>query len=314
MMRALTFSLGALADARFGDPPTRWHPVGLIGRTAGVLRAYAPDEERARRRYGIAAALAMPIAAAVAASAVRRTAARKQALFGLAAEAALLSLACSSKTLLLRASEVEAALAAGDLDAARELLGRHLVSRDTSALDASEVAAATIESVAENLSDGVIAPWIAYALGGLPLAVAYRAANTLDALWGYRTPEFEALGAGAARLDDLLNLLPARVTALAIIAAARGENLDGSGNSMRALRVWRRDAALTESPNAGHPMAAMAGALGVRLEKRNAYILGAELPAASATDISAAIALARHAMIFTGSAIFALLLVNRGLK
>ncbi len=307
-MRAATFALGALADARFGDPPTRWHPVGFIGQAAMFLHTLAPDEERARRRYGLAVALGLPVVSAAAAVFARRTAARQHALLGAAVEVALLSLMCSSKTLLGRASEVEAALAAGDLEGARELLGTHLVSRDTIALDASEVAAATIESVAENLSDGVIAPWLAYACGGLPFAAAYRAANTLDALWGYRTPEFEALGEGAARLDDLLNLVPARVTAVALLAAA------GEGTRLRGLRIWRRDARLTESPNAGHPMAAMAGALGVRLGKRDAYVLGGELTSATPEDVARAVALARRAMIVSGGTIAILLLMKRGLK
>jgi adenosylcobinamide-phosphate synthase len=314
MSRALTFGLGALLDAKLGDPPTRWHPVGLMGRAAHELHMLAPDEPRARRRYGFAVALGLPAASAAAAMTVRGIARRRHPLAGVATEALLLSLMSSSRTLLLRASEVEAALTAGDLDAARELVGTHLVSRDTSALDASEVAAATIESVAENLSDGIVAPWVAYAIGGLPLAAAYRAANTLDAMWGYRTPEFEALGEGAARLDDLLNLLPARVTALAIVAAGRAGGSEAGASAGRAWRTWRRDARQPASPNAGHPMSAMAGALGVPLGKEGVYLLGGEFAPSEPRDIARAVTLARTALLLTGAGILGTLLLKRGLK
>jgi adenosylcobinamide-phosphate synthase len=215
------------------------------------------------------------------------------------------------RTLVGRAREVEAALDAGDLPQARLLCGTHLVSRDTSELTAPEVAAATIESVAENLSDGVIAPWFAFAVAGAPGAVAYRVANTMDALWGYRTPEFEALGHGAARLDDLLNLAPARVTALAIAAAAATDAFEPRSSSLGALAVWLADARRTQSPNAGHPMAAMAGALDVMLEKRDAYTLGARLREPEPGDIGRAILLARGAALLVAVAIACALIGTR---
>ena len=192
---------------------------------------------------------------------------------------------------------------------ARRLLGYHLVSRDTGDLDEAGVAAAAIESVAENLSDGVIAPALAYALGGLPAAMAYRAANTLDALWGYRDEEFEQLGKAAARLDDALNLLPARVSALAIVAAAaalRRPDVD----AWRAFEVWRADRGRTASPNAGHPMAAMAGALGVRLEKRGDYVLGDGLRPPVAADIERANAVAGAGARLVGTGLLATLVLT----
>ncbi|MGE0228526.1 MAG: adenosylcobinamide-phosphate synthase CbiB [Dehalococcoidia bacterium] len=300
-MSTAAFVLGAGLDAVGGDPPTRLHPVSLVGLSARLLRERAPSGHRARRWYGWAVALGLPATAALSAAWLRGLAARRHRMLGLVVEASLLSLMSSSRTLLGRASEVEAALAAGDLDDARRLLAWHLVSRETAALDASEVAAAAIESVAENLSDGVLAPWCVYAAGGLPLAVAYRTANTLDALWGYRTPEFAVLGEGAARVDDALNLVPARATALAITAAAAFE-----GSARRSWQTWRRDCRQTSSPNAGHPMAAMAGALGVRLEKRGAYTLGADFPPPSAADLGRALRLARHAMLGAAVALAAL--------
>jgi adenosylcobinamide-phosphate synthase len=196
--------------------------------------------------------------------------ARLPAPLGWLAEAGLLKMMFSLGGLAGAAGEVETALEAEDLPKARRLVHWHLVSRDTSALGESQVVAATIESVAENTSDGVVAPLFYYALSGLPGALAYRFINTNDAMLGYRDITYEWLGKIPARLDDLANLLPARITAglITLAAALVGED------AARAWRAWRRDAGKTASPNAGHPMSAMAGALGVELEKVGHYQLG----------------------------------------
>jgi adenosylcobinamide-phosphate synthase len=144
------------------------------------------------------------------------------------------------------------------------------VSRPVDALDPEATASGAIESLSENLTDSWIAPLCFYLVGGIPAAWAYRAVNTADAMIGYREGVLERLGAAAARLDDLLNLLPARLAALAVVA---GAGLTGASPSL-AWRAWRRDAGATESPNAGQTMAAMAGALGVTLEKHGHYRLG----------------------------------------
>jgi adenosylcobinamide-phosphate synthase len=160
-------------------------------------------------------------------------------------------------------------------------LSWHLVSRDTSTLDESRIAAATIESLAENTSDSAIAPLFWYAVAGLPGALVYRFLNTADAMLGYRDAEREWLGKAAARLDDVANLIPARLTALCMILSAPwlGGRMEGG------WRIWRRDAGTTASPNAGHPMSAAAGVLGVELEKVDHYRLGAGQPKPSARDI-----------------------------
>jgi adenosylcobinamide-phosphate synthase len=177
--------------------------------------------------------------------------------------------ALSIRPLVDAASEVRDALARGRLVAARRLLGWHLVSRDTTTLSAIEVAGAAIESVAENLSDSFVAPLLAFRAGGLTAAYGYRFINTADAMLGYRTAELEWFGKAAARADDLVNLVPSRVTAALICCAAPL----GRGSARDALTVAMRDAGATSSPNAGWPMAAMAGALGVRLTKRRHYTL-----------------------------------------
>lgn len=181
----------------------------------------------------------------------------------------------------------EAVIAAPDLDGARKMLSWHLVSRDTTDLTAGEVYGATIESLAENLSDSLVAPLLYFVLGGLPLAALYRFANTADAMWGYRTAELEWFGKWAARTDDVLNLLPSRLTALLLCIVSPFAGLD----ACRAWRVWRRDRRLTASPNAGQPMSAMSGALGVNLSKRGHYNLGAQFREPDAGEVRRAIRL-----------------------
>jgi adenosylcobinamide-phosphate synthase len=161
------------------------------------------------------------------------------------------------------------ALARQDLAEARRLLNWHLVSRNTGDLSAAEVAGAAIESLAENLTDSLTAPLLAYASGGLQAAWTYRFINTADAMWGYRTPEFEQLGKFAARLDDALNWLPARLTGWLLVAAAW---LSGE-NAANATRTMLADHGRPTSPNSGWTMSAMAGALGVTLDKRGVYQL-----------------------------------------
>jgi adenosylcobinamide-phosphate synthase len=203
------------------------------------------------------------------------------------AEACVLKSTFACRGLMQAAQQVQAALAAEELERARQLVSWHLVSRDTSALTSSQVVAATVESVAENASDGIIAPLMFYALGGLPAALAYRFINTADAMLGYHDAEREWLGKIPARLDDLVNLVPARLTAGLLLLATW---LLG-GPIHRALTVWWRDAGQTASPNAGRPMSVMAGALGVELKKVGYYCLGAGHALPAAQDIPAAIRL-----------------------
>jgi adenosylcobinamide-phosphate synthase len=220
-----------------------------------------------------------------------------RAWLGIVAQAWLLKCSLSLRGLLGAAGVVEAHLDAGDLAAARAAVGHHLVSRPVGDLDAGEVAAAAVESVAENLTDSLAAPLLYYAVGGLPAAWVYRAINTADAMIGYRTGDLEYLGKVAARLDDVLSYAPARFAAAAIAAGAAA-----AGRPVRrAWWVMRRDGALTASPNAGRTMAAMAGALGVRLEKRGHYRLGDGYPP-SVADMAAARHIAAAAAALIGAA------------
>jgi adenosylcobinamide-phosphate synthase len=189
-------------------------------------------------------------------------------------EAVMLKLTFSLRGLTEAVELVRSHLVAGDLAGARRQLGFHLVSRTTGDLNRGLVASGAIESLAENLTDSWVAPLCFFLVGGLPAAWAYRAVNTADAMIGYRDGDLLYKGRVAARLDDVLNFIPARLAALAIVAGAWLARQFAPG----AWRIMRADGRLTESPNAGMTMAAMAGALGVRLEKPGHYRLGRGSP------------------------------------
>jgi adenosylcobinamide-phosphate synthase len=193
----------------------------------------------------------------------------------------------------------------GDLDGARSKLGR-LVSRPVDALPAPLVASAAVETVAENTTDSFVGPWLAFALLGLPGAYAYRAISTLDSMIGYRG-RFEYLGKASARVDDLVNAVPARLSALLILLSAASQRL----LPRRGWAVMRRDRNRTESPNAGWTMSAMAGVLGVTLEKAGHYTLGGGLREPAASDIQRAVRVS-YAVAAGGAGVAAGLLAIRG--
>jgi adenosylcobinamide-phosphate synthase len=259
--RALGILAGYLADRRWGDPQ-QYHPVAGFGRVAQQLehRIWTDD-----RRAGVAYTTALVGGAAVLGSTLERTTlCSPVARFALTAAATWVVL--GGRSLEAEAVAVRHRLDLIDLDPAREQL-THLVGRDTAALDAPDIARATIESVAENTSDAVVAPLVAGALFGVPGLLAYRAANTLDAMVGHRNERYANFGWASARLDDLLNWVPARLGALLAVLSAPAVG----GAPRQALAAWRRDAAGHPSPNAGQVEAAFAGALGVRLGGVNEY-------------------------------------------
>jgi adenosylcobinamide-phosphate synthase len=268
---ALTLALALALDLLAGDPPNRWHPVAWMGTLIGYLQRHAPAAGKGRRfAYGLGLVTVGLSLTGGTVALFQRMLKRTPVVVQILCEALLLKMTLSPVGLTRAANAVYEPLQVDDLPAARDALSWHLVSRKTDQLDRTEVAAAAVESVAENASDGVVAPMFFFALGGLPLAFAYRFLNTADSMLGYRDPGREWVGKGAARLDDLANWLPARLTALLITLAAFWT--DGSGP--RAWQIWRRDGRRTASPNAGQPMSAMAGALGVELTKSGHYRLG----------------------------------------
>lgn len=256
-------------DCLIGDPEWFPHPVRAIGQliTAGELIAQ-PGRRRPARDLFHGAVLTAVVVGATASAAVLVLRAGRQVhpLFGSVTEGVLAWTVLATGSLLAEARRVIHALEEGDLVSARARLAR-IVGRDTATLTESEVARAVIETMAESTCDGIVAPLLYLVAGGVPSALAYKAVNTLDSMIGHRTPPYTYFGRVPARLDDVANLIPARLTALAIAAAAACTGQNAAG----ALRVWRSDHDRHDSPNAGHPEAAMAGALGVTLGGTNYY-------------------------------------------
>ena len=258
---AAGLALGVLADALLADP-RRGHPVAGFGTAAAALENRV---WRDARPAGVGYALALTAAAAGAGAALDRSTRTRPVLRVLATAGATWTV-LGGTSLGRAAGELERALAGGDLPAARAALPA-LAGRDPSALDAAGLARATVESVAENTADAAVAPLFWGAAAGLPGLLGYRAVNTLDAMVGHRSPRYERFGWAAARLDDVANWVPARVTAALTVACAP---LAG-GSARGAWRAWQRDGSAHPSPNAGRCEAAVAGALGLRLGGRNLY-------------------------------------------
>lgn len=262
--------LAILIDLLLGELPNRIHPVAGMGKAIGWGKRLGTGQKPV-------AALMIGLLIVVLGSAFCAGVGwAVQQWFGLIVQALVLSCCIGVRSLSHAGASVRKCLASNDLNGARERLSFHLVSRDTSSLSESQVSAAAIESVAENTSDSVVAPLFFYAIGGVPAALAYRFVNTCDAMLGYRTPELEWVGKPAARLDDVLNWVPARLTALA---------MGISTMSARGFQTWWADAARPPSPNGGHPMSMAAGVLDVCLEKQGCYTLGVGLRSPVGQDI-----------------------------
>jgi adenosylcobinamide-phosphate synthase len=248
-------ALGVVADALAGDPP-RGHPVAVFGRAAAELERRIYADERPR---GALFALASITLAASPVSAASRVVRGSPAARG-ALAAAVTWAVTGARSLGAEAARIRDALTAGDLPVARELLP-NLCGRDPEQLDASAVARAVVESVAENTSDAIVAPLLWGGLAGPAALAVYRAINTLDAMVGHHSPRYERFGWAAARLDDVANWTPARLTAL--LAAACAPAVGGCPTS--TWQLARGHGACHPSPNAGWCEAAFAGALGLQL-------------------------------------------------
>lgn len=250
MGTALVALAAILLDGWLGEP-RRWHPLVGFGTLAGRLErslyGNATITPRARRLRG---ALALPLLLLPFAAAATALTALPYA--GMVFSVLMLYAAIGHKSLHDHARPVASALRAGDEDEARRLVAR-IVSRDSAALD---IPAAATESVLENGNDGVFGTLFWFAVAGAPGAVLYRMANTLDAMWGYRNKRYLHFGWAAARFDDVLNLIPARLTASTYAAL---------GETRQALSCWQTQSPAWDSPNAGPVMAAGAGALGITL-------------------------------------------------
>ncbi|MCA9535990.1 MAG: cobalamin biosynthesis protein CobD [Myxococcales bacterium] len=266
-------------DVALGELPNALHPVAWLGSFVGFVRARLPHSPAAPALLAGALLLVSALAWVALLVFALGSLARSHAWLAAALALYLLQASFACRALLDAGARVEADLRADRLAAARVGL-TSLCSRDASNLDNAQVAGAATASLAENLSDSVVAPLFYFVLFGLPGALAFRVINTLDAMVGYRG-KYEWLGKASARTDDLAGLLPARLTALLLLlAGALLRRPLGQG-----ARVALRDARQTPSPNGGVVMALASGLLGARLEKAGSYVLGPELAEPSADTL-----------------------------
>jgi adenosylcobinamide-phosphate synthase len=304
---------GLVIDALFGEMPAIFrqipHPVVIAGRAIAFFDRKLNREARSetsRRERGIVAVIVLVGGAALLGLAVERVC--RGRLIGAAVEAVLIAVLVAQRSLYEHVAAVAAALGSGGLAGGREAV-RHIVGRDPMSLDVHGVARAAIESLAENFSDGVVAPVFWYLLLGLPGLLAYKMANTLDSMIGHRTPRYHAFGWAAARLDDVLNTVPAPLSGILLAAAAVFAK---NGRPAHAFTIMLRDGRKHHSPNAGWPESAMAGALGLALAGPRRYPeglvadpwLGDGSARAGVSDISRGLQLYRLACLTQGGLLF----------
>ncbi|RXH56908.1 adenosylcobinamide-phosphate synthase CbiB [Granulicella sibirica] len=293
--RTLLLTASAL-DALIGDPEYLPHPVRIIGKgiDQGERLLRTPNQTNTEQFLtGATLAAAVVLSTYAATATTIRLAYRLNPFLGAMVEVTLAATTLAARNLH---DEAIAVLDATTIEQARTRLAR-IVGRDTARLGPTEISRAVIETVAESASDGIIAPMFYLALGGVPAAMAYKAINTLDSMIGHADARYLYFGKAAARLDDVANLIPARLTALAIAAA--------SGNPRASLATWRTDARNHKSPNAGHPESAMSGALEVQLGGSNTYagdlietpIMGAYYPPANPAKVHQAITIVTTATL-----------------
>lgn len=267
---------GFVLDAVFGDPAWLPHPVVYMGKAISVLekglRARLPKTPEGELWGGRILAFCLPVGTFALTCLVCTGAAALHPLLGLAVQMFWCGQALAAKGLVQESTNVYRELTKPDLPAARTAVSR-IVGRDTQALTAEGVTKAAVETVAENASDGVIAPLLYMLLGGAPLALTYKAINTMDSMVGYKNTQYLYFGRAAAKLDDVANYLPSRIAALLWVAAAAL-----TGNDARsAWRIWRRDRRNHASPNSAQTESACAGALNVQLAGP-AYYFGQYYP------------------------------------
>ena len=255
---------GFVLDALFGDPAWLPHPVVYMGKAISklekFLRPRLPKTPQGELLGGAIVAFCLPVGTFLLTGLVCWGAARLHPLLGLAVQMFWCGQALAARGLVQESTNVYKELKKPDLPGARKAVSR-IVGRDTAELTAEGVTKATVETVAENASDGVIAPLLYMLIGGAPLALTYKAINTMDSMLGYKNEKYLYFGRVPAKLDDVANYLPSRLAALLWVAAAAFTHNDAKG----AWKIWRRDRRRHASPNSAQTESACAGALGVQL-------------------------------------------------
>lgn len=268
-MEKYMMSLAVLADLFIGDPKTKLHPVVLIGMLIGwlekiLLRQSDTPAQKKRKGMVLVCAVLMIIYSISVLIAVLLLSLGPWWFFG--GSIFFLVFTIAPRSLAEAGIEIRECLQAGDMEKARTRVS-WVVGRDTDRMDEAEVTRATVETIAENIVDGVISPLFYFFLGGFPMAMMYRAVNTMDSMIAYKNEKYIDFGYAAAKLDDVFNYIPARITALLLIASAAILRYDWK----KSAEIVRRDADKHPSPNGGYPESAVAGALHIRLGGMNYY-------------------------------------------
>ena len=270
MVPAWLYPMSLLFDTLIGDPRSRLHPVALLGSLIawleGLLLVTGDTAWRKRIKGAVLVTVVLATAYGVSWLLIRQLAVWFNPTTVLLMEAILLSLTISPRSLAQAGLQIRRSLLADDVADAQRQVGM-IVGRDTHNLDEREITRATVETMAENIVDGIISPLFYAWLGGVPLAVLYRAVNTMDSMIAYRNAKYGDFGMVAARVDDAFNYIPARITGLLVVIAAGLLGHDAAG---AARAIWR-DAAKHPSPNSGISEAGVAGALGIQLGGLNYY-------------------------------------------
>ena len=262
----LSYTIGLVLDFIIGDPNNPFHPVRIIGALGIKLENITRRVFKNLKISGFVTWLGVILITFLVNSLIVRLAFSISNIFGIIIEGILLYFCISFKGLKVEGLKVIKVLESGDIEGARKQLS-YIVGRDTEALDEEGIIRAVIETVAENTSDGIIAPLLFGALGGAPLAMTYKAVNTCDSMFGYKNDKYIDFGLVSAKMDDLFNYIPARLTGYLVIFAAFILRLDYKNS----YRIYKRDRYNHTSPNSAHPESAVAGALGIRLGGANYY-------------------------------------------
>ncbi len=260
LIPVLPMILGFMLDCIVGDPYSIPHPIKLIGRLIGGLEKFVRKHMRALRLGGTLLALTVILLSTLMPLVLLVVCYRVNVFMGIAAETVLCCYMLAARCLCSESMKVCKAAESGDTEAARKAVSM-IVGRDTAVLDRDGIIRAAVETVAENTSDGVTAPLFYMGIGGAVGAFFYKSVNTMDSMIGYKDEKYVDIGRFAAKLDDVLNYIPSRLTALLIAFTAPLFRLDGRN----ALRVWKRDRRNHASPNSAQTESACAGALHVRL-------------------------------------------------
>ncbi|MCM1524956.1 MAG: adenosylcobinamide-phosphate synthase CbiB [Ruminococcus sp.] len=267
-MKALPIIIGFILDFILGDPYSLPHPVRLMGRLISELEGILRDRISNAERAGTALAVSVAIISTVIPLALLTLCYRINLILGLTAEGILCYYLIAARCLKKESMKVFHALWKGDIKGARKALSM-IVGRECANLEKEDIIRAAVETVAENASDGVAAPIFYMMIGGAPLGYFYKAVNTMDSMIGYKNEKYREFGRFAAILDDVVNFIPSRLTALLMILAAYALGYNGK----EAARVWKRDRRNHASPNSAQTESVCAGALGIRLGG-DAYYFG----------------------------------------